>query len=297
MKRDCPTIQELMAFDAVARYGSITQAAEVLCITVSAVSKQLAGLERFVERPLLQKSGRSVQLTPQGQMYWQKISGSLRAIEAATFELRSQVSGAGILTLASVPTFLTKWLIPRLPSFRQQFPGVTLSFYQHLAVNESIPASVDVAIRYGSGEWPGVLSDYIAGREFVPVCSPALFGGVHRPILPIDLVGHALLHHREAPSAWHQWAVKHGVTDLHDQSGPRFAQYSSVIQAAVSGLGISLVPQCLVQDELKQGTLISPCGDSVTIDQGHYLCYRPDRQNSHLLASFRSWILDKRRQI
>jgi len=254
-------------------------------------------LERFVERPLLQKNGRSVQLTPQGQMYWQKISGSLRAIEAATFELRSQVSGTGILTLASVPTFLTKWLIPRLPSFRQQFPGVTLSFYQHLAVNESIPPNVDVAIRYGSGEWPDAISDYIAGREFVPVCSPSLFGSVHRAILPGDLAGHALLHHREATSAWHQWAVKHSVTDLHDQSGPRFAQYSSVIQAAVSGLGIALVPRCLVQDELKQQTLICPCDDSVTIDQGHYLCYRPDRKNSPLLVAFRSWILDASRQI
>ncbi len=77
MKRDCPTIQELLAFDAVARHESITLAAGALCITVSAVSKQIAGLESFIGRPLLQKNGRSVQLTPQGRVYWQKIAGGL----------------------------------------------------------------------------------------------------------------------------------------------------------------------------------------------------------------------------
>ncbi len=93
MKRDCPTIQELLAFDAVARHQSITLASGALCITASAVSKQVAGLEAFLGRQLLQKNGRGVELTPQGRVYWQKISGGLRAIEAATFEVRSGDAG------------------------------------------------------------------------------------------------------------------------------------------------------------------------------------------------------------
>jgi len=125
MKRDCPTIQELLAFDAVARYESVSKAAEVLCLTVSAVSKQLAGLELFMGQRLLEKRGRGVQLTPLGQLYWQKIATSLRMIEAATFEVRSNAADSGVLSLACVPTFLTKWLIPRLPDFRRAHPSIT----------------------------------------------------------------------------------------------------------------------------------------------------------------------------
>ncbi|MBP8868103.1 MAG: LysR family transcriptional regulator, partial [Propionivibrio sp.] len=123
MRRNCPSIQELMAFDAVARHESLTRAAGALCLSLSAISKQLSSLESFLGQKLLQKKGRSVELTPTGRDYWMKISPSLRVIESATFEARSGVSGVGVLTLACAPTFLTRWLIPRLPDFRAHCPG------------------------------------------------------------------------------------------------------------------------------------------------------------------------------
>ena len=290
MKRDCPTIQELLAFDAVARYESVTLAAGALCLTVSAVSKQVAGLERFLGRPLLRKNGRSVQLTHEGRLYWQKVAGALRTIETASFELRAGQAGSGLLTLASVPTFLTKWLIPRLGAFRAQHPGITLSFSQHLGPSDSIPPGVDAAIRYGSGDWPGLVADYIAGREFVPIAAPALLRG--EPLLaPRAVAELTLLHHEEAPAAWRQWAAHHGVSELLTLPGPRFAQYSALIQAVLSGLGIGLVPRLLVQDELAAGSLCIPCGDAMTFDQGHYLCYRPDRHDVPVFHAFRAWVL------
>lgn len=290
MKRACPTMHELLAFDAVARHESLTQAAATLCVTVSAVSKQLTSLEDFVGQPLLQKQGRGVQLTAQGRIYWQKIAGGLRSIETATFEARSGNTGAGILTLASVPTFLTKWLIPRLPDFRGQHPGITLSFSQHLAAGESIPPGVDAAIRYGSGDWPGTASDYIAGREFVLIAAPSL--SASRQLLrPADIASHTALHHEQAPTAWRQWAACHGVPETLTLSGPRFAQYSALIQAAVSGLGVGLVPEVLVLDELARGELVVPCGESVEVDQGHYLCFTADRLNLPVFSAFRNWIL------
>ncbi|APW39650.1 LysR family transcriptional regulator [Rhodoferax koreense] len=292
MKRDCPTIQELLAFDAVARHESITLAAGALCITVSAVSKQIAGLEAFLGgRELLQRNGRGVQLTPQGRVYWQKIAGGLRAIETATFEARSGDAGAGLLTLASVPTFLTKWLIPRLPAFGRQSRQVTLSFSRHLEPTEGIPVGVDAAIRYGTDGWPGVVSEYIAGREFVLIAARSLVEERHRIAQPADLLGHTLLHHEGAPTAWRQWAADHGMAENQTVSGPRFAQYASLIQAAVNGLGIGLVPRILVQGELAEGVLVSPCGVPVIVDQGHYLCYRPDRLMLPGFAAFRTWLL------
>ncbi len=294
MKRLCPTIHELLAFDAVARHESLTHAAGSLCITVSAVSKQLSSLEEFVGRPLLQRNGRGVALTGPGRLYWQKISGSLRALETATFEMQSGDGGAGILTLASVPTFLTKWLIPRLPDFRKKSPSVTLSFTQHLGPNEEMPSGVDAAIRYGHGEWPGVVSDYLAGKEFVLIAAPGLMAS-GRLGEPGNVPEHTLLHHEGAPSAWRQWAAHHGVAESVVQSGPRFAQYSAVIQAVASGLGIGLVPRILVLEELAKGSLAVPCGDPVTVDQGHYLCFRADRMELPVLAAFRNWIVAQAR--
>lgn len=293
MKRDCPTIQELLAFDAVARHESLTLAASALCITVSAVSKQLGGLEAFLGRALLQKNGRGVQLTPQGRVYWQKIAPGLRAIETATFEARSGDAGAGLLTLASVPTFLTKWLIPRLPAFSQKSRQVTLSFSRHLEPSDGIPAGVDAAIRYGPDGWPGVVSEYIAGREFVLIASPERMPAPGRIEQPAELARHTLLHHAGAPMAWRQWANEHGVPEVQTAAGPRFAQYSALIQAALNGLGIGLVPRLLVQEELADGSLASPCGQPVLVDQGHYLCYRPDRLELPAFATFRAWLLDE----
>jgi LysR family glycine cleavage system transcriptional activator len=293
MKRACPTMNELLAFDAVARHESLTQAASELCVTVSAISKQLANLEVFLgHQRLLEKQGRGVQLTVQGRVYWQKVSLSLRAIETATYEVRSGNSGAGILTLASVPTFLTKWLIPRLPDFRREFPGITLSFSQHLAIGESIPPGVDAAIRYGSGDWPGTKADYIAGREFVLIAAPALLA--QKPLSsPPSIINHTILHHEQASRAWQQWADHHGVPKVHLVSGPRFAQYSALIQATISGLGVGLVPRILVLDELAQGSLSVPCGEPAHIDQGHYLCFNVDRLELPVFASFRQWILEQ----
>jgi LysR family glycine cleavage system transcriptional activator len=294
MKRDCPTLQEMLALDAVARYESLTMAAHVLCVSVSAVSKQVAGLEVFLGRKLLTKYGRGVQLTPQGRIYWQKIAPALRTIETATFEARSGDAGAGVLTLASAPTFLTKWLIPRLPGFSQHNRHVTLSFSRHLESTDGLPASVDAAIRYGEDIWPGTVSDYIAGSEFVLVASPGLLAQCAlQPFTPADVVAQTLLHHEGTPQAWRHWAERHAINPMRTVAGPRFAQYSALIQATLNGLGVGLVPQALIEAELADGSLCIPCGDSVELPQGHYLCYQPERLEQPAFAAFRQWVLQQ----
>jgi len=154
---------------------------------------------------------------------------------------------------------------------------------------------VDVAIRYGTGEWPGLVADYIAGREFVLVASSALQGRKQLISQPADLLAHTLLHHVEAPQAWALWAAQHGLAQLHVQAGPRFTQYSAVIQAAISGLGVALVPRVLVEDELERGILLCPFDQILLTGQGHFLCYRSDRAASPLLMAFKGWILAQQR--
>lgn len=292
MKRMCPTIQELLAFDAVVRYESMTTAAGVLCISVSGISKQLAGLEAFVGKPLLRKKGRGVELTATGREYWTKISSSLRTIESATVEAMAKDSGAGVLTLASAPTFLTKWLIPRLMNFRRQHPGVTFSFNQHLGVGAAHTFDIDAAIRYGDGHWPNVISDYITGREFVCIYSLELLKRGEQLHDIQELLTYTLLHHEEAQGAWQTWAEHYGLDEIQILSGPRFVQYSAIIQSVLSGLGIGLVPRIFVEDELQSGQALV-FGDPINVDQGHYLCYNANRLERPVFAAFRDWLLEQ----
>ena len=291
MKRMCPTIQELLAFDAVARYESMTTAASVLCISVSGISKQLAGLEKFVSKPLFRKKGRGIELTIAGREYWTKISPSLRTIESATVEAMSGDSEAGVLTLASAPTFLTKWLIPRLTDFRRGHPGVTFSFNQHLGVGAAHAFDIDAAIRYGDGHWPNVISDYITGYEFVCIYSAELSkrGKAIRDVEEL-LASYTLLHHEEAQIAWQTWAEHYGVDEIKTLSGPRFVQYSAIIQAVLSGLGVGLVPRIFVEDELQSGQAIV-FDQPINVDKGHYLCYNANRLERPAFAAFRDWLL------
>ncbi|WP_411882677.1 LysR substrate-binding domain-containing protein [Polaromonas sp. YR568] len=291
MKRSCPTIQELLAFDSVARHESLTRAASSLCVSVSAISKQLTGLEAFIGLELLQKSGRGVRLTSAGRDYWSKISPSLRSIETATFEARSGGPSSGVLRLASAPTFLSKWLIPRLADFRKIHPGVEFSFRQHLEPNDPQPLDIDASIRYGKGEWGAVKSEYISGREFVCIAAPSVARQGRRERPARELLDQTLLHHEQAVSAWPRWAAHHGIDEVLAMSGPTFAQYSAVIQAVVSGLGVGLVPRTLVEEEIASGTACV-VGKPIELDQGHYLCFAPDRLDRPVFAAFRAWILE-----
>lgn len=289
MRRICPTVQELLAFDAVARYESVTLAASDLCMSVSGVSKQVAGLEFFIGKRLIRKHGRGVQLTKAGQEYWKKISLALRMIEAATTEAKEDECASDLLVLASVPTFLTEWLIPRLSDFRQRHPDVTFVFKQHVDLNADFPCDVDAVISHGLGRWPEITTEYLVGREFVCIYSPELVGNGESIRHPKDLVAHPLLHLVDAPLAWRKWRDDFGIREEETRDGPRFTQYSAVIQAAMSGLGVGLVPRILVSNELEEGRVIA-FSRFCYEDQGHYLCFRADKLERPALTAFRSWL-------
>ena len=294
MKRGSPTIVELLAFDAVARYGSVTQAALALCVSVSGISKQISGLEKFIGRPLLRKNGRGVTLTSAGREYWMKISPCLRTIESATYAARSEGDTAGVLTIASVPTFLTKWLIPRLTDFRHLYPDVTFSFRKHVETDEYFPSDIDAAIRYGDGGWADVRADYIAGCDFVCIVSPELLHAEAQTLANNDFSRLTLLHHEQTPQAWQQWISLRGLDDTRTLAGPHFAQYSALIQAVLSSYGVGLVPRILVEDELAEERL-KTIGEPLSLDQGHYFCFVAEKLDRPVFAAFRDWLLQQGR--
>jgi len=291
MKHLYPSMTELRAFSSSARQLSFSRAAKELNLTPSAVSRQIAKLEANLGVTLFVHDGRQLTLTPSGQLYLQRIAGPLSEIGAAALELLASRAASDLLTIASVPTFTTKYLIPRLPDFLAATPGVTISFSQHLAHGDPFPLNLDAAIRYGNGKWEGVVSDYIDGRLFTMVCSPDLRAR-HRLQRPQDVAGLPRLLHSQAEDVWHQWAQQYAVPDMLVRAGSRFEQYAVLIQAAQAGLGLALIPAFLVRDNLRAGTLVEPLATPIEVDHGHYLCYLPERiETRPQLKRFRDWLL------
>jgi DNA-binding transcriptional LysR family regulator len=290
MQSTLPTLSELAAFNAAARHLNFSAAARELRLTPSAVSRQVARIEALLAQALFVRQGRSLSLTVGGRLFHQRTAAALRDIEAACLELRISGQGGSVLQLASVPTFSTRWLVPRLPHFLAEHPGITLNFRQHLAQGDAFPQDLDVAIRYGDGQWEGVHSDYIGGRRFVPVVSPR-YKRLHGLRKGVDMARCLRLHHVQAPRAWALWAQAHHVLGLNPEEGPRFEQYSVLIQAVLSDLGVALVPAFLVQTELASGALLLACEAPIDLEQGHYLCYRAERLEAKRVTLFRQWLL------
>lgn len=294
MKHLFPNIAELHAFASSVKYLNFSYAARELGLTPSAVSRQIANLEALFGVKLFVREGRNLALTRAGQVYHARVIGPLREIGNASIELLSAREDSDLLTIASVPTFTTKWLVPRLARFLAGAPGVTLSFRRHLAHGDVFPFGLDAAIRYGDGAWEGVRCDYLDGRTFVPVCSRE-FAARHALHTPADAASAPRLVHEQAEIAWSMWAERHRAAQMNALAGPRFEQYSVLIQAAQTGLGLALVPRFLIVDTLATGALVEPFDAPVDVDaQGHYLCYAPERlETSAALRRFREWMLDE----
>jgi LysR family glycine cleavage system transcriptional activator len=291
MKHHYPNVAELLAFTSAAKHLNFSRAARELGLTPSAVSRQIAALEALFSVQLFIRDGRNLALTQSGNRYLERVASPLRDIGNASLELMSAGGQSDLLTIASVPTFTTKWLIPRLPSFLSSTPGVTISFGRHLAHGDTFPLDLDAAIRYGDGTWDGVVCDYIDGRKFVLVCAPDY--ARRRPLRRLqDAADASRLLHGQAERVWGQWAEFYDVCNMNALAGPRFEQYSVLIQAAQAGLGLALVPEFLVRDNLATGKLMEPLTAPIEVEHGHYLCYFPERiETRPALKHFRAWML------
>ena len=291
MRRLNPPLHLLRAFATTARFGSISRAAESLHLTQSAVSKQVQELERWTGAALFERVRKRLSLTPAGLRYEAAIRPLLAQLEAATLELITSGDGGGSLNLSTLPTFGAKWLIPRLPAFQAAYPQIALHFVPYVQGYDFHRADLDCSILFGDGHWPGAVADYLIGRELVLIAPPA---ALLKPLLqkPADIVQFALLQHVSVPQAWVSWCQKHDVQGVNPLVGPQLDQYHSLIRAVAVGMGVALVPRCLVQDDIANGMVSAPLDDGYLGDMGYYLCYPEARGHMGPLVSFREWLLE-----
>ncbi|WP_296268818.1 LysR substrate-binding domain-containing protein [Pseudomonas sp. UBA6562] len=284
-----PSMSLLLAFEAAARHESYTRAAVELSLTQSAISRQVQALEQQLGLTLFRREGRQVQLTDVGRLYQRELSEALGRIRSATLQAMAHQSGVGTLRLATLPTFGSKWLLPRLHTFYAAHPGMLVHIHSRIEAIDFDTSEIDAAIGVANHDVPGLICHRLQAEQLVVVLAPdALADG--QAWTPERIGQQLLLNVANNPHAWGEWFSHQGLAHRTMRLGPSFELTSHLIQAVRAGIGIGLVPRVLVQDELDKGELCSAAAPFAS-QRSYYLIYPPRNENLPSLRAFRSWLL------
>jgi DNA-binding transcriptional LysR family regulator len=289
-RRLTPSMSWLVAFESAARHLSFTRAAEELSLTQSAVSRHVQALEGLLEVALFRREGRQIELTGVGEMYLRELRGGLQRIRNASLQAIAYRSGGGSIHLASLPTFASKWLMPRLTEFYASHPDVLVHIHSRTGQFNQELAGMDAAIGVGDGNWPGMVGHHLLDEVLVPVISPAL-AAKRKLDTPADMQEHTLLRVGTRLDTWAQWFEQYRQPTKYMRLGPAFEVTAHLIQAAVAGVGVGLVPTCLIEDELRNGSLIIPFDATLDKGIGYYLFVPPHRVLPPSLAALKEWLV------
>ncbi len=290
MPRRLPPLNAVKAFEAAARNLSFTRAAEELFVTQAAVSHQIKALEEYLGIKLFRRKNRSLLLTEEGQGYFLDIKDIFIELADATDRLLAR-SAIGSLTVSTSPSFAIQWLVPRLANFSEQNPDIDVRIKAVDSESNSLTDDVDVAIYYGTGNWPGVRADKLRNEMLIPVCSPLLLNGPKPLTQPSDLKHHTLLHDSSRHD-WQAWFRQCGISDINVNQGPVFSHSSLVLQAAAHGQGVALGYSVLSQPDIKAGRLVCPFPEVLISKEAYYLVCLQSHADIGKIAAFRKWMLD-----
>ncbi|UOD51131.1 LysR substrate-binding domain-containing protein [Orrella daihaiensis] len=289
MRKGIPNLSALQAFEATARLGSFTRAADELALTHSAVHRQVSALEARLGVELFSRVRRRIVLTDAGAEYAGRIRQHLDQIEKDTFSLMSRASLGRRLHIAVLPTLAANWLIPRLKDFQRHYPDISVSLSLRTLPFQFDDEPFDAAIYHSHAAWPGTQGSLLfAERELVPICSPQLLANLGSAQ---DLTQLTHLHLNSRPDAWRQWYEHVAVPyPAEAAGGPRYEMFAMVLSAAQAGLGVGLVPRFLVQQLLDRGDLVMPVSEPLPVSQGYYFGYPMRNEVTAALQAFEQWI-------
>lgn len=296
MARRIPPLNPLHVFEVVARAGSLTRAADELHISQSAVSRQIAVLEGYLNVRLFQRERRGVTLTPLGAAYLRDIGPAFALIASGTERLLAEASG-GPLRVRTYATFVAKWLLKRLPDFQSRHPEIEVRIATAVPEVDFDKDAADVAIQFGHGQWPKADAELLFFDEIEPVCSPALLKGRRRLERIDDLAGMRLLHAHYRRADWPDWLAAVGRSDLLGTAREMtFPSSMFAYQAAIDGVGVAMGQTLLLQQEFESGQLTRPFRRPIQRDAAYYLLTAASQTPSVKVRAFRRWLLDEVRQ-
>ncbi len=287
MRQGVPSLSALQAFEATARLGTFSRAAEELSLTHSAVYRQVSGLEQRLGVTLLTRVRRRLVLTPAGRDYAARIRHHLEQIGKDTFSLIARAGVGRSIHLAVLPTLSTVWLMPRLARFAQRYPDITVSLSVRTTPFQFGDHPFDAAIYHGRQLWPQTEGIKLFDEgELVPVCSPKLAASG-------DWQKLVHLHMSTRPDSWSDWYRSAGLEpDLRVSSGPRYELFSLVMAALHADMGVALMPRFLVQQALEQGELIMPLDHAMPVSEAYFFSYPTANEPSEAVLLLEQWLLE-----
>lgn len=288
-----PSLNGLKAFEAAARHMSFTKAAQELNVTQTAVSHQIRRLEDELGIRLFLRLKDGLALTSEGQGYLPGIRSAFQTLRHST-ELLLESGSNSALTISTLVSVASKWLVPRLASFQEAFPDIDVRVTASTELVDFRAGGIDAAIRYGAGDWKGLQADWLMADEIFPVCSPALLVGPNALKTPADLANHTLLQVSGMTSGdWNVWLSAAGQPQrLVDGTKLTFDLAMMAVQAAIDGLGVCIGRSTYVDDDLKAGRLVAPFALKLKSDLGFYLVTPLETANSRKITAFRRWLIN-----
>ncbi len=275
----------IKAFEAAARSGSFSAAGAELNVSAAAVSRMVHLLEARLGVALFERSANRLALTAAGRAYQSGLTPIFDALASLTAQVTAP-SSVRVLTIGVGPTFVMRWLIPRLADFRRHEPDIEVRI---ATAGMAVPFGEDwsCGIRLGDGEWPGLVAEPLFAADLLPVCAPRLAAQLKRPG---DLKAPSLLRVAHSPDDWPLWLKAAGVARL-GARGAEFGYYGQALQAAVDGLGIAMGIRPYIDDDLAAGRLVAPFALSVPKGMRWYLVYRGFQSEQRDFSAFRRWIM------
>ncbi len=291
-RRVLPPLNAVRSFEAAARRGSLTEAAEELGVTHGAVSRQVGLLEAWLGGPaLFGRRGRGVALTPAGAALLAEVGPALDRIAAAAARHRERQGRPmpTVLRVNALATFGLRWLLPRLPLFQKEHPGIEVELTTANEPVDALPDVYDVVIRGGPDAYHGFVSLPLLAERRLPVCSPLLTARVGLETVP-DLERHTLLQVTSMPRLWRDWLTEAGHAELRPRHTLTFDHFYLSIQAAIDGLGVAMGPTALIGDDLAAGRLMAPF-PATSLPARTYYAYLQERPTPDEAANlFCAWL-------
>lgn len=284
-----PPMQALRAFEAASRMQSLTKAAQALNLTHGAISHQIKALEGDLGVRLIERAGRGIRLTDEGERFARRVRTAFAELTAAVTELTTRANPRQLRVTVS-PSFAARWLLPRIGRFVAANPDVDLDVRANAANVDFANDDSDVGIRYGYGDWPGLSAELLLEDKFFPVCTPRMANG-RLPQRPADLANFPLL--RSEDEFWKPWFDAAGLDWAEPERGPIFNDSAHLIQAAAEGQGIALARTTLLGNDERNGVLVRLFDVELPSLRKHYLVYPARTANSAKLALFRKWLHDE----
>jgi LysR family glycine cleavage system transcriptional activator len=286
--KDLP-LNALRALALACEHGGVRAAARELGVSHSSVSRHLSELESWLGVPLFERERRGWHPTTQATALGRSLIAAFGSIDNATMSVREQRSPFAV-TLASTPSFASRWLLPRLPAFERAHPRIELSVLVNQRIDDLAAGGIDIALRMGVGPWPDLHCEALMDDALYPVMSASLWQDSGRPSRPADLAGLRLLHDRDPQTGWERWRDVYGPAGLALQRGSRFASSDLLLRAAAQGQGVALARDRLARDDVAAGLLLRPFGDRAVPLRAAYWIVRAPGTPRHAVATLVQWL-------